>query len=152
MKKLLYIFLSSSIFSTVLSFVFPILSYASIPSQFTEHFWIWGYPYIPLIDGINILDIPQKIISILYVLLVIFLLRSFFHLRKNPDILDDISKKWQKCGIFILIIYSLWIMSSFILGTMNFIYPYGYIINFSFIFPIISGLLLIFTRTYYYYS
>ncbi|MFX1570066.1 MAG: hypothetical protein ACFFCV_17050 [Promethearchaeota archaeon] len=149
MKKVLYIFLCSAIFSTVLSFIFPILSFASIPSQFTDHFWIWGYRYIPFIDGINILDIPQKIISLFYVLLIIFLLRSFYVLRRNPDSLDDISQKWQKWGILSLILYSLWIMSSFILGALNFVYPYGYIINFSFIFPILSGLLLILTRTYY---
>lgn len=152
MKRVLYIFLFGSIISTVLSFIFPILSYASIPSQFDESFWIWGYRYIPFIDGINILDIPQKIISFLYILLLIFLLRSFFFLRRDPDSFDEISQKWQKWGILILIFYSVWMISSLILGGLNFIYPYGYILNFGFIFPICSGLLLIFARIYYNHS
>ena len=152
MKRVLYIFLFGSIISTVLSFIFPIIIYASIPSQFDDFFWIWGYRYIPFIDGINILDIPHKVISLLYILLIIFLLRSFYFLRRDPDSIDEISQKWQKWGILSLIMYSIWNMSSFILGSLNFVYPYGYILNYGFIFPIISGLLLIFARTYYCHS
>ncbi len=139
MKKILYIFLFGSIISMILSFIFPILLFNDI--YFDIPYWIYGSPN----PGSIIIDISQKIISLLYIIITIFLIRSIF-LSKNSESIHHISEKWQEWGIVILILYFLWNMITLLVGIMTFMYPYGYKFTFAFFFPIISGALLIIAR------
>ena len=144
-KSIIYLFPMGSIISIILEFIFPILRYEVSPSNFYP-FWIWGFPYLPLFV-INILDIPQKIISLIIVVFMLFLVRSTFSLRKNPDRLDSISNKWQGWGILILVLSIFWILSFII--SKPFFAPYGFTIEFVIVLPFVSGLLLIFGRIYF---
>ena len=144
-KSIIYLFPMGSIISIILAFIFPILRYEVSPSNFYP-FWIWGFPYLPLFE-INILDLPQKIISLIIIVFMSFLVKSIFSLRKNPDRLDSISNKWQGWGILILILNILWILS-FIL-VRPFFAPYGFTIELVTFLPFVSGLLLIFGRIYF---
>ncbi len=144
-KSIIYLFPLGSIISIILAFVFPILRYEVSPSQFYP-FWFWGFPYFPLFE-INILDIPQKIISLIIIFVMFFLMSSIFSIRKNPDRLDSISNKWQGLGIGILILNIIWIISY--INTSRFFTPYSFTFEFAIVLPFVSGLLLIFGRIYF---
>lgn len=144
-KSILYLFPMGSIISIILAFIFPILRYEFSPSQFYP-FWFWGWPYFPLFE-INILDIPQKIISLIIVCIMFYLVSSIFSIRKNPDRLDSISNKWQGLGIGILILNIFWIIS--FISMLRFFAPYGFSFEFAIVLPFIGGLLLIFGRIYF---
>jgi len=144
-KSIIYLFPMGSIISIVIAFIFPILRYEVSPSNF-DPFWIWGFPYLPLFE-INILDIPQKIISLIIIVFMSFLVKSIFSLRKNPDRLNSISNKWQGWGILILVLNILWILSFIIVRP--FFGPYGFTIEFVIFLPYVGGLLLIFGRVYF---
>ena len=144
-KSIIYLFPIGSIISIILAFLFPILRYEVSPSQF-DPFWFWGWPYFPLFV-INILDIPQKIISLIIIVIMLFLVSSIFSIRKNTDRLDSISNKWQGLGIGILILNILWIISY--ISMVRFFTPYGFTFEFTIVLPFIAGLLLIFGRIYF---
>ena len=144
-KSIIYLFPMGSIISIILAFLFPILRYEVSPSQF-HPFWFWGWPYFPLFV-INILDIPQKIISLIIIIIMFFLVSSIFSIRKNPDRLDSISNKWQGLGIGILILDIFWIISY--ISMLRFFTPYGFIFEFVIVLPFVGGLLLIFGRIYF---
>jgi len=144
-KSIIYLFPMGSIISIILAFIFPVLRYEVSPSNFYP-FWIWGFRYFPLFE-INILDISQKIISLSIIVFMLFLVRSIFSLRKNPDRLDFISNKWQGWGIRILILNIFWIISFII--VVPFIAPYGFIFEFVIVLPFVGGLLMIFGRIYF---
>ena len=144
-KSILYLFPIGSIISIILTFTFPILRYGISPSQFYP-FWFWGWPYFPLFE-INILDIPQKIISLIIVIIMFFLVISIFSIRKNPDRLDSISNIWLGLGICILILNIFWIMSS--INMLTFLAPYGFTFEFIIVLPFVGGLLLIFGRIFF---
>jgi len=144
-KSIIYLFPVGSIISIILAFIFPILRYENSPSQFYP-FWIWGWPYFPLFE-INILDIPQKIISLIIVVIMFFLVSSIFSLRKNPDRLDSISNKWLGLGIGILILNIFWIIS--FINMLPFFTPYGFTFEFVIFLPFVGGLLLIFGRIFF---
>ena len=144
-KSILYLFPMGSIISIILAFIFPILRYEFSPSQFYP-FWFWGWPYFPLFE-INILDIPQKIISLIIVCIMFYLVSSIFSIRKNPDRLDSISNKWQGLGIGILILNIFWIISY--ISMLRFFTPYGFSFEFAIVLPFVGGLLLIFGRIYF---
>ena len=144
-KSIIYLFPMGSIISIILAFLFPILRYEVSPSQF-HPFWFWGWPYFPLFV-INILDIPQKIISLIIIIIMFFLVSSIFSIRKNPDRLDSISNKWQGLGIGILILDIFWIISY--ISMLRFFTPYGFIFEFVIVLPFVAGLLLIFGRIYF---
>ena len=144
-KSIIYLFPIGSIISIILAFLFPILRYEVSSSQF-DPFWFWGWPYFPLFV-INILDIPQKIISLIIIVIMLFLVSSIFSIRKNTDRLDSISNKWQGLGIGILILNILWIISY--ISMVRFFTPYGFTFEFTIVLPFIAGLLLIFGRIYF---
>ena len=144
-KSILYLFPIGSIISIILTFSFPILRYEFSPSQFYS-FWFWGFPYFPLFE-INILDISQKVISLIIITLMFFLVSSIFSIRKNPARLDSISNRWQSLGIGILILNIFWIISFF--SMLRFFTPYGFSFEFAIVLPFIGGLLLIFGRLYF---
>ncbi len=134
-----------SIISIILAFVFPFTRYESSPSGFYP-FWIWGFPYFPIFE-INILDIPQKIISLNFLIITFFLISSIFSLRKNPTRLDFILNKWLGWGIGILILNTFWIISWIII--VPFFAPYGFIFEFVVVLPFVGGLLLILGKIYF---
>ncbi|NVM16972.1 MAG: hypothetical protein HWN80_04600 [Candidatus Lokiarchaeota archaeon] len=144
-KSIIYLFPMGSIISIVLAFIFPITRYESSPSGLYP-FWIWGFPYFPLFE-INILDIPQKIISLIFLIIMFSLVNSIFSQRKNPDRLDFISNKWQSLGIGILILNVIWILS-WVIVVPSFA-PYGFNFEFAIVLPFVGGLLLILGRTYF---
>ena len=144
-KSIIYLFPMGSIISIILTFIFPILRYEVSPSQFYS-FWFWGFPYFPLFE-INILDIPQKIISLIIFVIMFFLVSSIFSLRKNPDRLDFISNRWQGLGIGILILSIFWIISY--ISMVPFFTPYGFTFEIVIVLPFVGGLLLIFGKIYY---
>ena len=134
-----------SIISTLLAVIFPILRYQVSPSQ-VHSFWFWGWPYFPLFE-INILDIPQKIISLIIIVLMFLLTSSIFLARKYPHRLDFVSKLWQWLGIGILVLTIVWILSwNFV---VPFIAPYGFIFEFTIVLPFVGAILLICGRLFF---
>ena len=144
-KSILYLFPIGSIISIILTFILPILRYQVSPSQFYP-FWFWGFPYFPLFE-INILDISQKIISLIIIVIMFFLVSSIFSIRKNPARLDSISNRWQGLGIGILLLTIFWIISY--ISMLRFFTPYGFSFEFAIVLPFVGGLLLIFGRIYF---
>ena len=143
-KSIIFLFPMGSIISIILAFVFPFTRYESSPSGFYP-FWIWGFPYFPIFE-INILDIPQKIISLNFLIITFFLISSIFSLRKNPTRLDFISNIWLGCGILILVLSIFWII--IFINVVQFFAPYGFIFEFVIVLPFVGGLILIFGRIY----
>ena len=144
-RNLIYLFPIGSMISVIVAFIFPIIRYKSSPSEFYP-FWIWGFPYLPIIE-MNILDLPHKIISIIILILMFLLVRSIFLMRKKSNRLDLISNKWQSWGIGILILNIIWIISWII--VVPFFAPYGFTFELIIILPFVGGLLLIFGRIYF---
>ena len=97
----------------IISFlVFPLLKVQIFLSEY-YNFWIWGYPYIPIIQGINFLDILLKILSIWFIIELIFNVQSIFRIHKVEQNFDNLSERWFKWGIINLIILAfclLWVI------------------------------------------
>ncbi|MFX1501808.1 MAG: hypothetical protein ACFFDH_12665 [Promethearchaeota archaeon] len=140
MNKIHYVFIFGSIISIILSFIFPIIIFDEF--DFEIPFWIYGSSSIPFANFRIGFDFPHKIISLLYIIIIFFLIRLMF-ISKNSDSIDLISENCQKWGFIILALYFFWNLSTFVLGAI--IHFYGFKITFAFSFPIISGLLLIFS-------
>jgi len=127
------------------AFLFPFIRYEdSIYSG--PLLWIWGFLYNPFV-GINILDVPFKLISIGIIIEMLFLLKSHFILRKDNTKLDDVSREWLNRGISIIIIDFFWILWLFVMIFTRLLNPYGeYFIEVPIFFPLICGIMLITAR------
>lgn len=127
------------------AFLFPFISYED--SIYSGPFlWIWGFLYNPFV-GINILDVPFKLISIGIIIEMLFLLKSHFILRMDNTKLDDVSREWLNRGISIIIIDFFWILWLFVMIFTRLLNPYGeYFIEVPIFFPLICGIMLITAR------
>ena len=146
-SKKFYLFpIVSSVF-LVIAFFLPIAKIENAPDQF-DPIWLWGFRYIPFLDGINILDVPLKLISSVIILLLIFLIRNLIILKKDRANFEKILISWLYFGVSIIILFSLWIFWIIIMVHIPGVSPYNRImIDLGFFFPFIGGITLILERT-----
>jgi hypothetical protein len=134
-----------SLILLICAFIFPFIKYEDIIYS-GPFLWIWGFPYNPLF-GINILDIPFKILSVGIIVEIAFLLKSHFILRKDNTKLDIISRGWLNRGIAIIFLEFLWILWLITLIFIVSFNPYAqYFIEFPILFPLIGGVMLVSAR------
>lgn len=138
-----------SIFTLILLFsalIFPFMRREG-SSYSVTFIWIWGFPVTPMEF---IFVIPFYLLSIGIIIEMVFLLKSYFILRKDKMELEIISRSWIKRGIHIIVYEFLWILLLFVMVYIP-VFIYGDIyfnlyIELPFFFPLVSGLLLITAR------
>jgi hypothetical protein len=99
-----------SILCIILLFSFPLLRFRD-PLSDHVGFWLWGFAYIPFIEGINIFDIILKVLSVWFIIELGFHIISIFDLKAEREDYDTLSSKWFKWGIInllVLLICILW--------------------------------------------
>ena len=144
--KKIYLFPIVSSVCLVIAFFLPIVKYEIAPDQFVP-LWLWGFRYILFLDGINILDIPLKLIFSVIILLMIFLIRNLIILKKDSSNFEKISISWLYFGVSIIILFFLWIFWVIIIVHIPAHTPYNRIrIDLGFFFPFIGGITLILAR------
>ena len=131
------------------SFVFPFIRYES-SSYSVIFFWIWGFLMTPNWVYEFVFMIPFWLLSIGIIVEMVFLLKSYFILRRDKKELEIVSRSWIKRGIHIIVYEFFWILCVFLLLYLP-AYMYGDIyfnlyIELPFIFPLVSGILLITAR------
>jgi hypothetical protein len=138
-----------SIICIILIFTFPVLRYRVTLNQYA-YFWLWGWLYIPIIEGINILDITLKVISVWFIIELIYNIQSIYTLKKGKENIDLLSSKWFKWGIINLIVLLFCILWYFFIIYPILVTPFTItILDFSFYFLIAYSFLLIFLRYVY---
>jgi len=99
-----------SILCLILILVFPVLRFRDSTSDYVG-FWLWGFAYIPFIEGINIFDFILKILAIWFIVELGYQILSIFDLKGERVDYDTLSSKWFKWGVInllLLLICILW--------------------------------------------
>jgi len=125
------------LFST---FIFPFIMHQN-ENYVVTLFWIWGLPFYSDFR-IFIIMFPFMLFSIGIVVEIIFLLKSYFILRKDNTKIEVVSRDWIKRGRYIVHLELLWILCFLFLIYLY--YPHGlYYIEVSIFLPLIGGTMLI---------
>lgn len=121
------------------AFIFPFMKHET-ESYIVTLFWIWGLPYYSSFRAI--ITIPFMLFSIGILVEIIFLLKSYFILRKDNTKIEVVSRDWIKRGRYIIRLELLWILC--LLFLIYFYYPFGiYYIEVPIFLPLIGGIMLI---------
>lgn len=135
-----------SIICIILLLIFPLLRYRIILNQYA-YFWLWGWLYVPIIEGINILDIILKIISVWFIIELIYNIQSISALKNGKETIDTLSSKWFKWGVINLVVLLTCILWYFFIIYPIMATPFTItILDFGFYFLIAYSLLLMFLR------
>jgi len=133
----------------ILLFIFPVLRYRVTLTQYAN-FWLWGFAYIPIIEGINILDITLKIVSLWFIIELIYHIQSIFALKIGKETIDTLSSKWFKWGVINLIALLFCILWYFFIIYPILVTPFTItILDVGFYFIIAYSLFLIILRYVY---
>lgn len=132
----------------ICAFIFPLWKHetAIFPwndeseGYITTLFWIWGASFNSSSSAIE-KTLLFTMLSIGIVILIVFLIKSFFNLRKDNKGIKLVSKTWIEIGgilIWFNLIWNLWRLYL----TLSF--PFGiYYIEVPLFFPLLSGTMLI---------
>lgn len=122
------------------AFIFPFTTYQSEYYVVTL-FWIWGLPFYSDFR-IFIFMFPYILFSIGIVVEIIFLLKSYFILRKDITKIEVVSRDWIKRGRYIIHLELFWIL--WLLFLVYFRTPDGfYLIESPMFLPLLGGIMLI---------
>lgn len=122
------------------AFIFPFIMHESETST-VMFFWIWGLPFYSSFRLIMLM-FPFMLLSIGIAVEMIFLLKSFFILRKDNIKIAVISRDWIKRGRYIIHLELLWILWLLVPIYYFGLSGMGYI-EVSIFLPLIGGTMLI---------
>ena len=123
------------------AFILPFIKHET-ESYIVSLFWIWGIPfYSPWVE-IFFFFFPFILLSLGMIVEIVYLLKSYFILRKDDTKIEVVSRDWIKIGRYIIRLEFLWILCLLFLIYMY--YPFGiYYIEVPIFLPMIGGTMLI---------
>ena len=139
--RIAILFSVSGLIPLLLAYFLPIVKLENVEHGRITLLWLWGLSDYSSSNSFRISFI-FIIISICMLVAVVYLCKSWFTLRKDISTIDAVSRDWINIGLYIIGFDIGWILWLFSLKISYFLFS-GYIFEFPFFLPLISGILLV---------